>query len=69
MEYADLAIIDLSKAGTLEGRLELAKDVREALRNQGFFYVVNYGYTSAQVLQHHHKDVGYVLTFLDGQDI
>lgn len=49
LEYADLAIIDLSKAGTLEGRLELAKDVREALRNQGFFYVVNHGYTSAQM--------------------
>jgi isopenicillin N synthase-like dioxygenase len=50
VEYADLAIIDLSKAGTLEGRFELAKDVREALRNQGFFYVVNHGYTLAQVL-------------------
>jgi len=61
VEYADLAIIDLSKAGTLEGRLELAKDVREAMRNQGFFYVVNHGYTSEQVLKHHHKYDGYVL--------
>ncbi|OBZ66700.1 hypothetical protein A0H81_13134 [Grifola frondosa] len=48
LEYADLAIIDLSKAQTAAGRAELAAQVKEAMTGQGFFYVVNHGYTQAQ---------------------
>ena len=51
MQYADLAIIDISKAETEEGRAALAGEVREALLNHGFFYVVNHGYSQAQVRQ------------------
>ncbi|KAG1721457.1 hypothetical protein EDB19DRAFT_1917321 [Suillus lakei] len=48
LEYADLAIIDISKADTEEGRVALAIEVREALLNHGFFYVVNHGYSQSQ---------------------
>ncbi|KAJ7620241.1 hypothetical protein FB45DRAFT_929776 [Roridomyces roridus] len=48
LDYADLAIIDLSKAGDAQGRVELAAQVREAMKTQGFFYIVNHGYTEAQ---------------------
>ncbi|KAG0703539.1 Clavaminate synthase-like protein [Suillus ampliporus] len=48
LEYADLAIIDISKAATEEGRTALAIELREALLNHGFFYVVNHGYSQAQ---------------------
>lgn len=54
VEYADLAIIDISRAGTEEGRAELAIEVREALLNHGFFYVVNHGYSEAQVRRSSH---------------
>ncbi|KAJ3552261.1 hypothetical protein NM688_g4242 [Phlebia brevispora] len=43
LEYADLTILDLSKAGTPEGLSELAKEARDALHDQGFLYVVNHG--------------------------
>lgn len=49
VEYADLAIIDLSKAATTEGRAKLAIELRTALTTHGFFYVINHGYTQAQV--------------------
>jgi isopenicillin N synthase-like dioxygenase len=49
VDYADLAIIDLSKALDAEGRAELAVQAAEAMKTQGFFYVINHGYTSAQV--------------------
>ena len=49
MEFADLAIIDLSKAHTPEGRQELYPQLRDALRTQGFVYAINHGYTQAQV--------------------
>ncbi|EIW79587.1 Clavaminate synthase-like protein [Coniophora puteana RWD-64-598 SS2] len=48
LKWADLAVIDLAKAGTPEGRTELALEVNKALRNHGFFYVINHGYTQAQ---------------------
>lgn len=51
MEYADLAIIDLAKAATPEGRSELAMQVQEALATHGFFYAINHGYTQAQVFR------------------
>lgn len=49
VEYADLAVVDLSKIGTPEGHAELANIVRDAMRTQGFFYVVNHGWTPEQV--------------------
>jgi isopenicillin N synthase-like dioxygenase len=49
VDYADLPIIDLSKAETADGRSQLAKEVVDAMTNQGFFYVINHGYTSEQV--------------------
>lgn len=48
LEYADLAVIDLSNAHTAEGRAELALQMRDAMSTQGFFYVVNHGLTQAQ---------------------
>ncbi|PCH36926.1 Clavaminate synthase-like protein [Wolfiporia cocos MD-104 SS10] len=48
LEYADLTVIDLSKATTPEGRAELALQARNAMTEQGFFYAINHGYTQAQ---------------------
>ncbi|KAJ7933067.1 Clavaminate synthase-like protein [Mycena leptocephala] len=48
LEYADLAIIDLSKAETEAGRKALAAEVVQAMTTHGFFYVVNHGYTQEQ---------------------
>lgn len=48
VDYADLAIIDLSKAKTPEGRAALANEVRDALSTTGFFYVVGHGYTQEE---------------------
>ncbi|KAG1859263.1 Clavaminate synthase-like protein [Suillus subluteus] len=48
LQYADLAIIDLSKAATAEGRAELAVELREGLTTHGFCYIINHGYTQAQ---------------------
>ncbi|KAI0760890.1 Clavaminate synthase-like protein [Trametes elegans] len=48
LEWADLPVIDISKAATPEGRAELAPRVRDAMRTQGFLYIVNHGYTEAQ---------------------
>ena len=50
MEYADLAIIDLAKMHTAEGRAELAKQAKDAMREEGFFYVINHGYSPEKVL-------------------
>ncbi|KAG5642907.1 hypothetical protein DXG03_001914 [Asterophora parasitica] len=48
LEYADLAIIDLKKYKTPEGRAELVREVHDAMRTVGFFYVINHGYTKEQ---------------------
>ncbi|KAI0649643.1 Clavaminate synthase-like protein [Trametes meyenii] len=48
LEWADLPIIDLSKAHTPEGREELAPLARDAMRTYGFMYVANHGLTEAQ---------------------
>ncbi|OCH86739.1 Clavaminate synthase-like protein [Obba rivulosa] len=48
LDYADLAVIDLSKANTPEGRAELAVQVRDAMHTQGFFYVINHGLMPSQ---------------------
>lgn len=50
MEYADLTVIDLSKANTPEGRAELAIQARDGMREQGFIYVINHGITQEQVI-------------------
>ena len=52
VNYADLAVIDLSKYATPEGRAELAVQARDAVRNTGFFYVINHGITHEQVSTH-----------------
>ena len=49
MEWADLPVIDLAKAATPEGREELAPLARDAMRTQGFLYLVNHGYSQGQV--------------------
>ena len=49
VEWADLPVIDIRKAATLEGRSELVALARDAMRTQGFLYIVNHGYTQAQV--------------------
>ncbi|KAJ7115280.1 hypothetical protein C8R44DRAFT_841911 [Mycena epipterygia] len=48
LEYADLAIIDLSKAKTESGRKALAVEVVRAMTTHGFFYAINHGYTQKQ---------------------
>ncbi|TFK89220.1 Clavaminate synthase-like protein [Polyporus arcularius HHB13444] len=48
LEWADLPIVDISKAKTAEGRAELAPIVRDAMHTHGFLYIVNHGYTQAQ---------------------
>jgi len=48
LDYADLTVIDLSKADTYEGRVELAAQLRDAMQTHGFFYVINHGLTQAQ---------------------
>ncbi|RPD60588.1 Clavaminate synthase-like protein [Lentinus tigrinus ALCF2SS1-7] len=48
LEWADLPIIDISKAATPEGRAELAPIARDAMHTHGFMYIVNHGLTQAQ---------------------
>ncbi|KAF8186383.1 Clavaminate synthase-like protein [Pholiota molesta] len=48
LEYADLPIIDLAGAGTPEGRIALAAQIRDVISVHGFFYVINHGYTPEQ---------------------
>ncbi|KAG5722256.1 UPF0676 protein [Termitomyces sp. T112] len=48
LQYANLPIIDLSKASTPEGRLALSVQVRDAMIEHGFFYVINHGYSVTQ---------------------
>ncbi|KAG6835985.1 hypothetical protein H0H93_012534 [Arthromyces matolae] len=48
LDFADLAIIDLAKYSTPEGKSQLVEDVRNAMSTIGFFYVVNHGFSSEQ---------------------
>ncbi|KAF9487097.1 hypothetical protein BDN71DRAFT_1514298 [Pleurotus eryngii] len=48
LDFADLAVIDLSKTSTSEGQSELVRQIRKALSEVGFFYVINHGYTPSQ---------------------
>ena len=49
MDWADLPVIDISKAKTPEGRKELAPAVRDAMRIHGFMFIVNHGLTEVEV--------------------
>jgi isopenicillin N synthase-like dioxygenase len=49
VDFADLAIIDLSEAHTPAGRARLAPQLRDALRINGFVYAINHGYTQVHV--------------------
>ncbi len=49
VDYADLAVIDLSKAQTPQGRAELAIKARNAMRDVGFFYAINHGLSPIMV--------------------
>ena len=49
MDWADLPIIDFSKASTPEGRAELAPRVCDVMRTVGFMCLVNHGLTQTQV--------------------
>ena len=49
VDYVDLAIIDLSKLSTEAGKAELVVQARDAMKHQGFMYVVNHGFTIDQV--------------------
>jgi len=44
-----LAVVDLAKANTPEGRAEQVVLARDAAHKQGFFYVVNHGLEKSQV--------------------
>ncbi|KAF7366837.1 hypothetical protein MSAN_00942200 [Mycena sanguinolenta] len=48
LDFADIAVIDLSRATDAKGRAELAIQLRDAVKTQGFFYVINHGYTPEQ---------------------
>lgn len=54
VEYADISIIDFSEADTEEGRDALAEQVKNGLRDCGFLYIVNHGYTQEEVRQFSH---------------
>jgi len=41
-------VIDLSKARSPEGRIAVANQARDAMKNVGFFYVINHGYSSKE---------------------
>ncbi|TBU57629.1 Clavaminate synthase-like protein [Dichomitus squalens] len=48
LDWAELPVIDFSKANTLEGRAELAPRVRDVMRTVGFMCIVNHGLTHSQ---------------------
>ncbi|ESK85342.1 Clavaminate synthase-like protein [Moniliophthora roreri MCA 2997] len=50
LDYADLAVIDLAKARTTPEDLQaLVEDIRTAMSTQGFFYVINHGYSPSEM--------------------
>ncbi|KAM5546255.1 hypothetical protein V8D89_000381 [Ganoderma adspersum] len=48
IDWADFPVVDISKASSPEGRVELAPVVRDAMRTYGFMYVINHGLSPAQ---------------------
>lgn len=51
LDYADLPIIDLSNASNPEGRAALSIQVRDAMTEYGFFYVINHGYPMSKTVK------------------
>ena len=49
VDWANLAVIDLSKATTFEGRKTLVEQVHDAIKNDGFLYIINHGIEPEQV--------------------
>lgn len=49
LDWANLAVIDLSKATTFEGRKTLVKQVHDAIKNDGFLYIINHGIEPEQI--------------------
>ena len=49
MDWADLGTLDLSKFDEPGGKEALAKQLFEALRTIGFFYIINFGLSQNQV--------------------
>ncbi|KAI0649535.1 Clavaminate synthase-like protein [Trametes meyenii] len=49
LDWADLVTLDFSKYGTPEGKQELAKELIEAVRYHGFFYVKNFNISQERV--------------------
>ena len=49
VSWAYLPIVDFGKAGSTEGRAELAPVVRDAMRTVGFMCIVNHGLTRDEV--------------------
>ncbi|KZV89890.1 Clavaminate synthase-like protein, partial [Exidia glandulosa HHB12029] len=48
IEWADLPTVDLSLISTEEGKAALTRTVDQAMKEHGFFYVVNHGLTPEQ---------------------
>ncbi len=51
VEWADLVTLDLSKFDKPGGKEALAKQLFEAIRNIGFFYIINFGLEQEEVDQ------------------
>ena len=49
LDWADLVTIDLSLYGTPAGRAQLAQTLIRAVREDGFFYVKNFGIAQERV--------------------
>ena len=50
VDWADIPVINLSKAQAPAGRAELANEVRNAITTKGSFYVIQHGYTENEVI-------------------
>ncbi|KAK5106596.1 hypothetical protein LTS08_000717 [Lithohypha guttulata] len=49
LDWADLVTLDLSKFEQLGGKQELAKQLKDAVHNIGFFYITNFGLSQEEV--------------------
>ena len=49
MDWAEIPIVDISKAGTPDGRAELVTAVCNAMHTIGMFYAVNHGLLMEEV--------------------
>jgi isopenicillin N synthase-like dioxygenase len=60
LEYANLATIDFSllKDGE-EGKTKLTETLNHAMRDQGFFYIINHGLSEEEITRQ--VDIGYTV--------